>query len=172
MKDSVSAKRSIAHFYRDCEVWPYFDLPSVLAPSPNPLQASTTKSFAVLGGGNGKVTLSASIDRLQWISGQNCRVKVLVKNGTKKTVRSLTLTLIRTTTIFKPRPALNIGSDGSVDPDACQTYTTHKAIMDSVLEMGQRGNRRHASAKGWWTGVPAGQELRFCHSILLPVRQI
>lgn len=166
VKDSSSGKRSIAHFYRTCEVWPRLDLRSVLAPAQRPIQASTVKSFAVLGGGDGKVKLSASLHRLQWIAGQSCQVKVHVENDTKKTVRSLMLTLIRTTTLFKPRPALDIGSE---DPDACQTSTTHKTVADSILEMGQRGTRGHASAKGWWTGVAPHQELSFSHSILLPV---
>jgi hypothetical protein len=35
--------------------------------------------------------------------------------------------------------------------------------------MAQSGEKGHASAKGWWTGVPANQKLEFSHFILLPV---
>ncbi|CAL1695216.1 unnamed protein product [Somion occarium] len=170
VKDAESGRRSIAHFYRNCEVWPLLDPKVILAAAPRPLQASTAKSLSMLGGGgsNDKVKLTANLHRLHWVAGQRCYVRVLVNNGSKKTVKSLTLCLIRTTTIFKPRPGLDAGHESSADPDACQTSTTHKLITETVLEMAQRSARGHASAKGWWTGVRPGQDLEFAHFILLP----
>lgn len=118
---------------------------------------------------NNKVKVTALLPRLTWVAGQRCYVRVSVANETKKTVKSLALALIRTITVFRPRPALDAGNAASVDPDACQTSTAQKVITETILEMSQRSGKGHASAKGWWTGVSPGQELDFSHYILLPV---
>ncbi|KAI0931843.1 hypothetical protein AcW2_000631 [Taiwanofungus camphoratus] len=167
VKDSESGKRSIAHFYRNCEIWPRLDLSTILASAPTPLQASACKGLSMLNK-RSKVKLTAFLHRMTWIAGQRCCVRVLVANETKKTVKSLTLTLVRTTTVFRPKPALDTGVSRFVDPDACQTSTLHKAVAETILEMGHRSTKGHASAKGWWTGVGPGQELEFSHYILLP----
>ena len=121
-------------------------------------------------GGTGKVTLRASLHRLHWIAGQQCCVKVSVMNATKKAIKSLTLTLVRSTVIFKPDARLDALNDShNLDPDACQTSTTQKVVTESVLELGQRGARGHASAKGWWTGVGPGEYTEFSYFIQLPV---
>ncbi|KAF8899044.1 hypothetical protein BD779DRAFT_1486738 [Infundibulicybe gibba] len=143
-QDQSTSQRSIAHFY--------------------PFQNS-------LYGGAGKLTLTASIHRLHWIAGQQCLVNIQVTNDTKKTVKSLTLSLLRSTIVFKPHPHLDAlpgGVSHGMDPDACQTSTTQKNIAESTLEMGQRGARGHASAKGWWTGVRPGERQEFAHFILIP----
>ncbi|KAF5385239.1 hypothetical protein D9615_001281 [Tricholomella constricta] len=165
VKDSISDSRSIAHFYRNCEIWPRLNPSAILLPAEKPLQAATTKSLFM--GGSGKVELTASVHRLHWIAGQQCFVKVSVDNASKKTIKSLALALIRSTVVFKPDHRLD--AFGDMDPDACQTSTTQKQVAESVLEMGQRSARGHASAKGWWTGVPPGHQLEFSHSILLPL---
>ena len=171
VRDSADDKRSIAHFYRNCEIWPRLDPASVLSVAPRPLQASTAKSFSLLTGHEQKAKLTAQLHRLHWVAGQRCHVKVLVDNRTRKSVKSCTLTLVRTTTVFRPKPALDAGGGNFLtsDPDACQTSTTHKAVAISVLEMGQSGAKGYASAKGWWTGIRPGQELEFSHFIQLPV---
>ncbi|KAI0080326.1 hypothetical protein K474DRAFT_1769559 [Panus rudis PR-1116 ss-1] len=167
VKDAESGKQSIAHFYRDCEVWPLLQSTAILSPAPRPLQAATAKSLSIIGNSD-KVKLTANLLRLHWIAGQRCHVRILVHNGSKKTVKNLTLTLVRTVTVFKPRPSLNAGDGCSMDPDACQTATTHKMITESILEMASKSTRGHASAKGWWTGVKPGQQSEFTHYILLP----
>ncbi|CCM04190.1 uncharacterized protein FIBRA_06356 [Fibroporia radiculosa] len=167
MQNPNNGKRSIAHFYRNCEVWPQLNPAVVLASAPRPLQAATSKGLSVLGNSS-KVKMTALLHRLTWIAGQRCSVSLVVVNETKKTIRSLALTLIRTTTIFRPKPMLDAGPARSADPDACQTTTMHKVVSESVLEMAQRGVKGHASAKGWWTGVAPGQELSFSHYVLLP----
>ncbi|KAI0332016.1 hypothetical protein GY45DRAFT_542768 [Cubamyces sp. BRFM 1775] len=167
VKDSKTGKRSIAHFYRDCQVWPCLDLNSVLASAPRPVQASTARSMSVLGGGH-KVKLTAILCRLTHVAGQRCYVRVSVVNETKKSVKTLTLTLIRTTTLFKPKPALDYGGHSSADPDACQTATSHKVVAESTLERSHGVTKGHASAQGWWTGVSAGQEAQFAHYVLIP----
>lgn len=142
-----------------------------------------------------KVKLTASLHRSTWIAGQRCYVKVCMINVSKKRVRSLTITLIRTTTTFKPRPlptsgakkgsvasapaglvSLSIPTPMDVDDEGdgergqmrVRAQMT-KEISESVLEMGQNGSKGHASAKGWWTGVAPGQELELSHFILIPV---
>lgn len=121
-------------------------------------------------GGSGKVDMTASLHRLHWIAGQQCYINVSVTNRTKKTIKSLTLSLLRSTVIFKPDLRLDaLAGNHDVDPDACQTSTSQKQVSESVLEMGQRGARGHASAKGWWTGVSPGEHLNFSHFIALPV---
>ena len=116
-----------------------------------------------------KVKLTAQLHRMAWIAGQRCYVNVAVANDTKKTVKSFTLTLIRSTTMFKPTPELDAELARSVDPDACQTTTMHKAVSETSLEIAESATKGRASAKGWWTGVGPGQESSFSHYILIPV---
>ena len=171
MKDTLSGKRSIAHFYRTCEVWPRLDPDRILVPAPRPLRATISKSFFM--GGDGKLTLTASLIRLYWVAGQRCFVHLNIQNATKKLVTSVTLSLLRNVVIFRPLPqpdTLLLGkSCYERDPDACQTTTTTKVIAESVLEAGDRATRQHVSAKGWWTGVPPLKKMDFSHSIVIPV---
>lgn len=171
MKDSNTGKRSIAHFYRDCQVWPRMDPSAVLASAPRPVQASTTKGLSVIGNGR-KLRLTAALHRINWVAGQRCYVRVWVGNDTRKSVKSLTTTLVRTTTLFKLRPDLEPGAEPSVDRDACQASTTHKVVVEAVLQRAHTVAKGHASAEGWWTGVPAGQEAQFMHYFLIPVRNL
>ncbi|KAH9937212.1 uncharacterized protein B0H18DRAFT_969591 [Fomitopsis serialis] len=167
VKDPKTGKRSIAHFFRNCEIWPRLNASILLASAPRPLQVTTTKSLAMLSNER-KVKLTAQLHRLTWVAGQRCYVNVSVVNDTKKTVKTLTLMLVRSTTMFRPTPELDAGRARSVDPDACQTTTLHKVVAENVLEMAQPGTKGRASAKGWWTGVGPGKELSFSHYILIP----
>ncbi|KAI0788677.1 hypothetical protein C8Q75DRAFT_824675 [Abortiporus biennis] len=180
VKDPKTSKCSLAHFYRNVSVYPSLNLASILSAAPKPLQASTSKSLSVLptigssssSSSSDKVKLTATLQRLHWIAGQKVHVNIFVDNETKKTVKSVTLTLVRTTTLFKPSGSSKFedgdGGDKGLDEDACQTSTTHKAVAEEILEMGQGGAKGYASAKGWWTGVGPGQKLEFSHFILLP----
>jgi hypothetical protein len=170
VKDQDTNKRSVAHFYRHCEIWPRLNPSILLAPAPKPLQASTSKKIFM--GGKGRLGLTATLHRLHWIAGQQCCIQVAVKNDTKKSVKSLTLALIRTTVIFRPRPyldALPLAHEQIGDPDACQTWTTQKQVAECTLQMGHHATRRHVTAKGWWTGVSPGENSHFSHFLLLPV---
>lgn len=166
---SGSGERSIAHFYRNCEIWPRLDPSLALSNASRPLLAQVSKKLFF--GGKGKISLSAQLHRLTWIAGQRCYIKFKVTNETKKTVKSLTLALIRTITTFKPHPQLD-ALPGCADPDACQTSTTRKKVAVSILEMGHTGEKGHASAKGWWTGIGPKQNMKFSHFILLPVSHV
>ncbi|KAG1757165.1 hypothetical protein EDB19DRAFT_1841154 [Suillus lakei] len=163
VKDSATSKESIAHFYRDCEVWPRLDIVSTLATNSRPLVAEV--ATRVFMGGPGKIRLSARIHRFHWVAGQSCTIHFRVINDSKKLVKSAVIALIRTLTVFKPKPHLDAGD---ADPDACQTSTKAKWVTESILELGQRCTKGHASAKGWWTGVAPGQTSEFDHSLILP----
>ncbi|KAK7058413.1 hypothetical protein VNI00_002047 [Paramarasmius palmivorus] len=157
VKERETDKRSIAHFYRDCEVWPRLNPSSVLSPSREPVQATSSKSLFM--GGNGQVTLVAAMHRRYWVAGQQCPVKVKITNHSKKTIKSVTLTLVRSTTIFKAADS---------DESYHEPTPVHKPVAESTLEMGHRGARGHASAKGWWTGVDSDETLEFSHLLLIP----
>ncbi|ESK90912.1 hypothetical protein Moror_16413 [Moniliophthora roreri MCA 2997] len=156
VKERETGRRSIAHFYRDCIVWPRLNPSTCLSPSSKPIQATSSKSLFM--GGSGKVTLVAALHRHEWVAGQQCAVKIKVINHTKKAIKSITLTLLRSTTIFKTDE-----DDPRYEPSAVQ-----KQVAESTLEMGQRGARGHASARGWWTGVGTDETLEFSHLLLIP----
>ena len=85
LKSHVGTDRSIAHFYRHVDVYPYFNPSIILAPSAKALIVEASKALFM--GGSGKVSLSASLHRLTWVAGQRCYVDVRVKNGASKKVR-------------------------------------------------------------------------------------
>lgn len=85
LKSADGSDRSIAHFYRHVEIFPYLNPAAILAPAPKPLLASGSKSLFM--GGNGKVTLSARMHRSAWVAGQRCYVDVRVENESSKKVR-------------------------------------------------------------------------------------
>ncbi|KAL0068666.1 hypothetical protein AAF712_004382 [Marasmius tenuissimus] len=164
VKDRETNRRSIAHFYRECEVWPRLNPSSVLSPAMEPNQDSVSKALFM--GGSGKVTLTAATHRVIWIAGQKCPVKIKVINHSRKTLKSVTLTLIRSTVVFKPT---DTSSDSDSRPQRDREMTAvEKEVAESTLEMAQRVARGHASAKGWWTGVQADETLEFSHSISIP----
>ncbi|KAJ7706015.1 hypothetical protein B0H17DRAFT_606680 [Mycena rosella] len=161
-------KRSIAHFYRDCIVWPRLNPSVVLAPAEQSIRATTTKRLFM--GGNGEVNLTAALHRPYFIAGTQVPVNVSVQNSTKKLIKSLALTLYRSTVVFKRKLGRDSqGKAGDVDDlDACQTNTTLKVVATSTLEMAQGFPRGHASTGGWWPGVPSGERSDFSHLLLLP----
>lgn len=168
VKCPATNERSIAHFYRNCEIWPRLEYAAVTAPASEPLFAQVSKGIFL--GGKGKISLIAQLHRLHWFAGQRCYLNFSITNDTRKVVKRLTLALIRTTTVFKPRPHLDALPGLCPDPDACQTSTSRKQVATCVLEMAHNGEKGHASAKGWWTGVPAGQKLDFSQFLPIPVR--
>ncbi|KAG8833673.1 hypothetical protein FRC17_010277 [Serendipita sp. 399] len=172
LKDAVSSKKSIAHFYRTIEVWPLFDPTVILSPSPSPVYATVAKNLFL--GGEGTLKLTASIHRSTWIAGARCYVKIFIDNDTeKRNVHTLTLSLIRSETIFKPvRPTSAVpttpGKDAEVIDNVHQTSTIRRVVARTSLGMGDKAVSRHSTAKGWWTGVDAGSSMEFNHYIILP----
>ncbi|KAJ7619188.1 immunoglobulin E-set, partial [Mycena polygramma] len=165
VKDEFN-KRSIAHFYRDCEIWPRLNPSVILAPAEQPIKATTSKSLFM--GGNGLVQLTATLHRSSFVAGALVNVDVEVKNDSKKLIKSLTLTLYRSTVVFKRKIPRDPNSVVRIDIDASQTATTRKVVASSTLEMTQGFPRGHASAGGWWAGIPSGERLAFSHLLLIP----
>ncbi|BGP46145.1 hypothetical protein JCM10450v2_001985 [Rhodotorula kratochvilovae] len=176
LKAQDGADRSIAHFYRHVEVYPYFNPALTLAPSVKPLTAEGAKSLFM--GGSGLVTLRARLHRETWVAGQRCYVEVQVKNETSKKIKALTLSLIRTTSVH--RSASRASSHTSRDPygfgveavpapasEPTQTQTTRKKVAETTLELGKKGTKG-VTAKGSWLGVEAGEAADFSPSFLIP----
>ncbi|KAJ9480194.1 Arrestin_C domain-containing protein [Pseudozyma hubeiensis] len=169
LKSSSGSNRSIAHFYRHVDLFPYLNPAVVLSSAVKPIQATSSKGLFL--GGSGKVHLMASLHRNTWVAGQRVYINVGVQNDTSKKINGMTLSLIRTVTLYKPRPELNVSVAAArreLDPDACQTSTTRKKIAEEELEMGQKGSRGVVTARGWWTGVEAGQRVESTHYMQIP----
>ncbi|KZV81924.1 hypothetical protein EXIGLDRAFT_730361 [Exidia glandulosa HHB12029] len=168
VKDVDSNTRSIAHFYRPVEIWPFFIPAVILATASSPITSSGVGSIFL--GGSGKLTLTAMLHREAWIAGQRCLVKVVMDNQTKKTVKSVHFSLERVITIFRPSPELDARESVRFesDPDACQTTTIRKTVAEARLEMGSRGSKGVVSARGWWAGCAAGETSEVTHFIVIP----
>lgn len=167
LKDVNGDNRSIAHFYRHVELYPYLNPAVVLSSAPRPISAEGEKGLFM--GGSGKVRVAASLHRGTWVAGQRVYINVGVTNETSKRVKNVTFTLIRTVTLYRPRADLDLGrSSEDVDPDACETTTSRKKVTEESLEMGQKGGKGIVTARGWWTGVEAGSHLDFSHHLAIP----
>lgn len=102
IKDPDTNRLSLAHFYRQCSIWPGLSLRELLAPSTRPL-VSTAVFSVPQGGSYSNLRLAARVPRPSYFSGQSCYVHIQIANNTERTVRSLCMTLVRTTTIYRPR---------------------------------------------------------------------
>lgn len=179
LKSSTGSDRSIAHFYRHLEVYPYLNPALTLAPAVQPLVSEASKGLFM--GGSGLVTIRASLHRRVWIAGQRCYAEVLVENQSSKRVRAaecvsrdvqqtdascprqiktLTLSLVRTTAIF--RTASHSG-------EGKHLQATKKKVAESTLELGKKSSSG-ATAKGTWIGVDAGASANFSPTLVIPVR--
>ncbi|KAJ8295547.1 Merlin [Rhodotorula toruloides] len=174
LKSKNGSDRSIAHFYRHVDVFPYFNPALVLAPAVAPLSEEASKAMFM--GGNGRVSLRATMHRGIWVAGQRCYVNVRVENESSKKVKALTLSLIRTTAIYrsdvKPSPVASPDLYGFVvDKGASSSkgllQSTKKKVADMTLEVGKKGTKG-VTAKGTWLGVEAGECADFAPSLLVP----
>lgn len=142
----------------------------MLVPSTRPL-VSTAVTTLSKGSSRGKLKLSARVPRPSYFSGQPCYVHIQVSNDTHKTVRALCLTLIRTTTVYRPQSGKGNRRD---EHDHVSNKYQSKSFIDTVAEsrlaMAERTTRKCASSRGWWAGVGPQERTGFTHSILIPVR--
>lgn len=83
-------KRSIAHFYRPIVILPYLNPSVVLAPSPEPVTNRVERGLGwSLGGEKGKVEVTVSLGRRNWVAGQRAWCEVgIVNNSSRKVCRS------------------------------------------------------------------------------------
>jgi hypothetical protein len=140
----------------------------VLAPLAKPIAEINSKR--VFMGGEGRLSLVAMLHRSYWVAGQQCFIRVNVSNGTKKTIRSLTLTLVCVTTLHRPKSQSVLDTATIADSTQYTSTMSVKQVAESRLDMGQAGASGHASAKGWWTGVHPQEQTEFGHFLLIPVR--
>lgn len=142
----------------------------MLVPSTRPLVSTAVMTLSK-GSSRGKLKLSARVPRLSYLSGQPCYVHVQVLNETHKTVRALCLTLIRTTTVYRPQSGKGNRRD---EHDHVSNKYQSKSFVDTISEsrlaMVERTTRKCASSRGWWAGVGPQERTGFTHSILIPVR--
>ncbi|KAK7064096.1 immunoglobulin E-set, partial [Favolaschia claudopus] len=164
VKDEFS-KRSIAHFYRDCEIWPRLDPSAMLAPAQHPIKATKSKSLFM--GGSGQVHLTAALHRSTFVAGSRVNVNICVKNETKKIIKGLTLTLFMSTVLSKRTPQAK-STAAEIDMDKCQTTSNKKAVAMSTLEMAKGFPKAHSTNDGWWAGIHGGERSNFSHFILVP----
>jgi Arrestin (or S-antigen), C-terminal domain len=145
----------------------------VLVPSTRPLVSTAVMSLSHRGSCN-KLKLSARVPRPSYFSGQCCYVHIQISNDTQKIVRSVRLTLIRTTTVYRPRSKSRTSRgerpiDGHISSNY-QAKTFVDAISESRLVMAERTTGRCVSSKGWWAGVNPHEKTALTHRILIPVR--
>jgi Arrestin (or S-antigen), C-terminal domain len=174
IKDPDTNQLSLAHFYRACSIWPSLSIHDVLVPSTRPL-VSTAVITLPQGDSRSKLKLSARVPRPSYFAGQRCYVHVQILNDTCKTVRSLRLTLIRTTTVYRPRSKKGCHREEHGDNGHVSGSYQSKAFIDEISEsrlaMAEPTTRRCASSRGWWAGISPQERMAFTHSILIPVRQ-
>ncbi|GAA5977998.1 hypothetical protein JCM10908_004190 [Rhodotorula pacifica] len=160
LKSAKGADRSIAHFYRHLEVFPYIHPALALAPASKPIVDEASKALFM--GGSGQATIRASVHREIWIAGQRCYVEVAVENRTNKKIKTLTLSLVRTTSIYR--------STGRTVQGVTETQlvqSTKKKVAESTLELGKKSSSG-ATAKGAWVGVEAGASASFSPTLVIP----
>ncbi|KAF9486311.1 hypothetical protein BDN70DRAFT_846023 [Pholiota conissans] len=167
LKDIASVNQSMAHFYRDCCVWPRLDPSTALASTSRPIQVTASQSLRV--GGNGELKLTGSLHRLHWISGQTCFVGMKVVNGSDKFVKNASIRLLRSTRVFRVGYKFEDGACNGMITDVLHASTTTTEVAQSILDICGQGTRGHASAEGWWAGVAPGQTRSFSHHIIIPV---
>ena len=168
IKDLDTNQLSLAHFYRACSIWPSLSIHDVLVPSSRPLVSTAVMTLS-RGGSRNKLKLSARVPRPSYFAGQRCYVHVQILNDTRKTVRSLHLILIRTTTVYRPRRREEHDNNDHVS-GSYQSKAFIDTISESRLAMAEPTTRRCATSKGWWAGVSPQERMAFTHSILIPVR--
>jgi hypothetical protein len=89
LKSGDDANRSIAHFYRHVDLYPYLNPAVVLSSAAKPITATVAKGLFM--GGPGKVQLTATLHRGTWVAGQKVYVRIGIKNESSKKVSTSVL---------------------------------------------------------------------------------
>ncbi|KAF8602289.1 E set domain-containing protein, partial [Ceratobasidium sp. AG-I] len=157
--DLLNPKITIAHFYRSVELWPTYGpmaLHSAEQVHPTLGEAGTVSSRTAQGllfGGSGMLHLTAVLHRKVWLAGQKCTVYIGVWNETKKSVKSVTLSIIRKAIIARPNQSETVNK---------------KQIAETTLDAVRGPNFGAVTGKGWWAGIEAGATCEFSHIIDIP----
>ncbi|QRV94961.1 arrestin [Ceratobasidium sp. AG-Ba] len=151
---------SIAHFYRTVELWPTYRPMSLhnheeIHPTLGDIGTVCARAAqGLLFGGSGMLHLAAVLHRKVWIAGQKCTVYIGAWNETKKFIKCLTLSIVRTTAIGRPSHR--------------HESSSRKQIAETTLDAVRGLNFGSVTAKGWWPGVEPGGSSEFSHSIDIP----
>lgn len=82
-------KRSIAHFYRPCTIYPYVPPVNIFGSTEHPTEVRTEQGLGwSLSGEKGKVRVIAELPRPDWVAGQNVWIKIFADNQSQKKVRA------------------------------------------------------------------------------------
>lgn len=80
-------KRSIAHFYRPCVIYPYVVPQHIFGSTEHPTEVRTEQGLGwSLTGEKGKVRVIAELPRPDWVAGQNVWIKIFADNQSQKKV--------------------------------------------------------------------------------------
>ncbi|KAG9077272.1 hypothetical protein FS749_010855, partial [Ceratobasidium sp. UAMH 11750] len=158
-KNANLASVSIAHFYRNVELWPTYG-PMALHNSegahPALGQTGTVSSRTAQGllfGGAGMLHLTSVLHRKVWLAGQKCTVYIGAWNETKKSIKTVTLAIIRKATIARPNQSAS---------------SNRKQIAEITLDAVRGPNFGPVTGKGWWAGIEPGATCEFSHTIDIP----
>ncbi|CAE6367992.1 unnamed protein product [Rhizoctonia solani] len=155
-----NSKISIAHFYRQVEIWPSYG-PLALH-STEEVHSTVDRSGTVSSrtaqelflGGSGMLHLTAVLHRKVWLAGQKCTVYIGVWNETRKFVKALNLAIIRKTTLARP------GQNES---------TSRKQVAEVTLDAVRGPSFGAVTGKGWWAGIEPGSSCEFSYMISIPI---
>ncbi|CAE6458572.1 unnamed protein product [Rhizoctonia solani] len=153
-------KTSIAHFYRQVEIWPSYG-PLALH-SAEEVRSAVDRSGTVSSrtaqelflGGSGMLHLTAVLHRKIWLAGQKCTVYIGVWNETRKFVKALNLAIIRKTTLARPNQ---------------NESTSRKQIAEVTLDAVRGPSFGAVTGKGWWAGIEPGSSCEFSYMINIPI---
>ncbi|KAG8774895.1 hypothetical protein FRC12_001765 [Ceratobasidium sp. 428] len=150
---------SIAHFYRSVELWPTYGLMALHRTEethPALGETGTVSARTARGlffGGAGMLHLTAVLHRKVWLAGQQCTVYIGAWNETNKSIKTVTLTIIRNVSIGRPNQSVS---------------SNKKQIAETTLDAVRGPNFGPVTGKGWWGGIEAGGACEFSHSIEIP----
>lgn len=162
-------KRAIAHFYRPCTIFPYIEPNVVFASRGRATEARTSQGLGwSLKGDKGQVEVTLKLPRPHWVAGQSVWLDVEVDNRSTRQIKTMTLALLKTVKLLSPNERKNKGSSRT-DVTSYTPHVTRQKLFEQTTEASTRPGPGHVGTTGWWTGVHAGECLRWQSSLILPV---
>jgi len=163
-------KRAIAHFYRPCTIYPYIEPGFVFNSTSGAAEVHTEQGLGwSLSGDKGQVQVSLKLPRPNWIAGQQVWLDITVNNKSSRKIKTMTLALLRTVTLFTP-PATN-SKQPTLSPDLAKYSgrSNRKKLYEHTTEASAGPGSGYVGSTGWWTGVQPGERIRWQSSLALPV---
>ncbi|KAJ9125572.1 hypothetical protein QFC22_000534 [Naganishia vaughanmartiniae] len=162
-------KRSIAHFYRPCTIYPYVPPLDIFGSTEHPTEVRTEQGLGwSLSGEKGKVRVIAELPRPDWVAGQNVWIKIFADNQSQKKIRTLNIALLEQIVLFKPPPSKKGQESNPPDLKRYSAVPIRKKICDETIEASPGHGPGYVGSPGWWTGVQPGERSRWQGSLMLP----